>query len=74
MIELPCIKNMKGSAIENHVSEFFIKSPTFFQRFIIKYVWVFGVMSPYLASHVLNLILHPTHKGINNIKKYIKKR
>jgi hypothetical protein len=40
------IKNMKGSAIENHVSRFFIKFPTFFQKFIIKFIGVFGVVSP----------------------------
>jgi hypothetical protein len=63
---------MKGSAFEIHVSEFFIKSPTFsfFQRFIIKYVGVFGVVSPYLASHALILNLHPTHNSYNAGKKY----
>jgi hypothetical protein len=61
-----CIKNMKGSTIENHVSGFFIKSLTFFQRFIIKPVGVFGVVSPYLASHVLNLILHSTHNSFES--------
>jgi hypothetical protein len=62
---------MEGSAIENHVSGSFIKSPTFFQRFIIKFVGVFGVVSHYLASHVLNLILHPTQNSYNGGKKYI---
>ena len=57
---------MKGSTIENHVSGFFIKSSTFIQRFIIKLVGVFGVMSPYLASHVLNLIMHSTHNSLES--------
>jgi hypothetical protein len=57
------IKNMKGSAIENNVSEFFMKFPSFFQRFIIKSVGIFGVVSPYLVSHVLNLIMHSTYNS-----------
>jgi hypothetical protein len=62
---------MKGSAIENHVSGLFIKPPTFFQKFIVKYIGVFVVVSPYLASHVLNLILHSTHNSYNRGKKYL---
>jgi hypothetical protein len=62
---------MKGSAIKNHVSGFFIKSPTFFQRFIIKYVGIFGVVPPYLALHALILNPHPTHNRYNEGKKYL---
>ena len=66
-----CIKNMKGSATQNHVSGFFIKSPTFLLRFIIKSIGVFGFVSPYLALHVLNLIMHSTYNSYNGGKKYL---
>ena len=39
-----------------------------FQRFLIKSIGVFGVVSPYLTSHVLNLILHLTHNSYNIVK------
>jgi hypothetical protein len=62
---------MKESAIENHVSGFFIKSPTFFQRFIIKYDGVFGVVSPYLELHDFILNPNPTHNSYNGGEKYL---
>jgi hypothetical protein len=66
------IKNTKESAIENYVSGFFIKSPTFFPKIYNKICWgVFSVVSPYLALHVLNLILHLTHNSYNEGKKYL---
>jgi hypothetical protein len=62
---------MNGSAIENYVNGFFIVTFSFFifQRFIVKFVGVLGVVSPYLASYVLNLILHSTHNSDNGGKK-----
>ena len=44
-----CIKNMKGSAIENHVSGFFIKSLTFFQNIDSKICWGFLYCVPLLG-------------------------
>jgi hypothetical protein len=66
-----CIKNMKGSAFEIHVSKFFIKSLTFcFLKIYNKSVGVFGVVSPYLASHVFNLILPSIYNSYKQSKKY----
>jgi hypothetical protein len=42
---------MKGNAIQNHVNGFFIKSPIFFKKFIIKSIGVIGVVSLYLSLH-----------------------
>ena len=63
-----CIKNKKCNWksckwILHKISNVFV-----FPKFIIKYVGVFCVVSPYLASHVLNLILHPTHNSYNGDK------
>jgi hypothetical protein len=66
------IKNIKGSAIENHVSEFFIKSPIFcFTKIYNKSSGVFGIVSPYLTSHILNFILYSTYNSYNGGKKYL---
>jgi hypothetical protein len=66
---------MKGSAIENHVSGFFIKFPTFcFKIFIIKSFGAFGDVSSYLASYVLYLIMYSTHNSYNGGKKYLRQK
>ena len=62
------IKNMKGSAIENHVSEFFMKFPSFFQRFIINLLG-FLVLCPF-TWHRMSLIWFCIQLTIPTVRIY----